>query len=76
MTSFCLSHPAGRCSQTVMETIMKPLSISRRSARWLMAAGLAVALMPSASAFAEDAELAEPELKLDEPAVHPGADDV
>ena len=33
--------------------------------------------MPSASAFAEDAaKLAEPELKLDEPAVHPGADDV
>ena len=77
MTSSCLSHPVGRCSQTVMETIMKPLSIASRSARWLMAAGIAVALMPSASAFAEDAaKLAEPELKLDEPAVHPGADDV
>ena len=43
MTSFCLSHPVGRCSQTVMETIMKPLSIASRSARWLMAAGIAVA---------------------------------
>jgi hypothetical protein len=60
-----------------METIMKPLSIASRSARWLMAAGIAVALMPSASAFAEDAaKLAEPELKFDEPAVNPGADAV
>ena len=30
---------------TIMETIMKPLSFARRPARWLMAAGLALAAM-------------------------------
>ncbi|RWA72802.1 hypothetical protein [Mesorhizobium sp.] len=40
--------------KTVMETIMKPLSYARRGARWLMAAGIAVAMMPALPALAQD----------------------
>ncbi|MDX8478514.1 hypothetical protein RFN28_08470 [Mesorhizobium sp. VK24D] len=40
--------------KTVMETIMKPLSCARRGARWLMAAGIAVAMMPALPALAQD----------------------
>ena len=35
---------------TIMETIMKPLSFARRAARWLMAAGLALAAMQTVPA--------------------------
>ncbi|MER9969355.1 hypothetical protein [Mesorhizobium sp. M0060] len=38
----------------VMETIMKPLSLARRGARWLMAAGIAVAMLGPLQGFAED----------------------
>ena len=43
---------------TIMETIMKPLSYARRPARWLMAAGLALAAMQTAPALSQPA--AEP----------------
>ncbi len=36
---------ASSTNATLMETIMKPLSFARRPARWLMAAGLALAAM-------------------------------
>ncbi len=45
-------------SATVMETIMKPLSYARRPARWLMAAGLALAAMHGPHAAAQPLELA------------------
>ncbi|TKB24340.1 MAG: hypothetical protein E5W69_08270, partial [Mesorhizobium sp.] len=38
----------------VMETIMKPLSLARRGARWLLAAGIAVAMLSPLQGFAED----------------------
>ncbi|MER8376702.1 hypothetical protein [Mesorhizobium sp. M1406] len=50
---------------TVMETIMKPLSYARRGARWLMAAGIAVATLAPIQSFAEDTAPITPELKLD-----------
>ena len=50
---------------TVMETIMKPLSYARRGARWLMAAGIAVAMLTPVASHAEDAVPVTPELKLD-----------
>ncbi|UVK39288.1 DUF11 domain-containing protein [Mesorhizobium sp. AR10] len=50
---------------TVMETIMKPLSLARRGARWLMAAGIAVAMLTPVQVFAEDAVPIGPELRLD-----------
>ena len=37
---------------TVLETIMKPLSLARRGARWLMAAGIAVATLTPVQGFA------------------------
>ncbi|ESY87765.1 hypothetical protein X739_07245 [Mesorhizobium sp. LNHC220B00] len=43
---------AAKSPKTVMETIMKPLSLARRGARWLMAAGIAVALAPALPASA------------------------
>jgi hypothetical protein len=49
----------------VMETIMKPLSFAGRSARWLMAAGLAFAAINVPHAKAQE-EL-EPRLELDDP---------
>ena len=42
---------------TVMETIMKPLSYAARPARWLMAAGLALAAMHAPQASAQTTEL-------------------
>ena len=42
-----LAHSRSASRKTVMETIMKPLSYARRAARWLMAAGIAVAMMPA-----------------------------
>ncbi|MFK0686925.1 hypothetical protein ACFX5Q_01765 [Mesorhizobium sp. IMUNJ 23033] len=50
---------------TVMETIMKPLSLARRGARWLMAAGIAVAMLTPVQGFAQDAVPISPELRLD-----------
>ncbi|TIU09506.1 MAG: hypothetical protein E5W40_14495, partial [Mesorhizobium sp.] len=37
-----------------LATTMKPLSLSRRGARWLMAAGIAVAMLSPGQGFAED----------------------
>jgi len=54
MANLALSRLASRGTKTVMETIMKPLSYARRGARWLMAAGIAVAIMPALPALAED----------------------
>ncbi|HTV69705.1 MAG TPA: hypothetical protein VMF90_14320 [Rhizobiaceae bacterium] len=49
-----LFRPADRfTTTTVMETIMKPLSLAKRSARWLATAGIALALLaPAGSAKA------------------------
>lgn len=52
MNNLALSRFASR--KTVMETIMKPLSYARRGARWLMAAGIAVAMTPALPALAQD----------------------
>ncbi|MER8694659.1 DUF11 domain-containing protein [Mesorhizobium opportunistum] len=51
--------------KTVMETIMKPLSLARRGARWLMAAGIAVATLTPLHSLAEDSAPITPELRLD-----------
>ena len=56
-------------NSTVMETIMKPLSYARRGARWLMAAGIAVAMLTPVQSFAEEAVQISPELNLDNPLV-------
>jgi len=57
---------------TLMETIMKPLSFARRPARWLMAAGLALAAMQTAPAMAQLAPDLVPGLDLDGgPQPHP-----
>ncbi|RVC60235.1 hypothetical protein [Mesorhizobium sp.] len=77
MTISALSPFAPSSKPTVMETIMKPLSYARRGARWLMAAGIAVAMLPALPAFAEDpipakiveAAGPEPRLELDNPRV-------
>ncbi|TIU70065.1 MAG: hypothetical protein E5W13_28370, partial [Mesorhizobium sp.] len=37
-----------------LATIMKPPSLARRGARWLMAAGIAVAMLAPAQGFAQD----------------------
>ncbi|CDX26972.1 conserved exported hypothetical protein [Mesorhizobium sp. ORS 3324] len=52
MNNPLLSRFASR--NPVMQTIMKPLSYARRGARWLMAAGIAVAMMPALPALAQD----------------------
>lgn len=52
MTILAPSPLATKTQKTVMETIMKPLSYARRGARWLMAAGIAVALAPALPASA------------------------
>ncbi|RWM07308.1 MAG: DUF11 domain-containing protein [Mesorhizobium sp.] len=52
MSDLALSRFASR--KTIMETIMKPLSYARRGARWLMAAGIAVAMMPASLALAQN----------------------
>lgn len=56
---------------TVMETIMKPLSYARRGARWLMAAGIAVATLTPVQSFAFDVYTAvtQPKLDFDNPRV-------
>ncbi|MBZ9680898.1 MULTISPECIES: DUF11 domain-containing protein [unclassified Mesorhizobium] len=55
MNSLAPSPLAAKSPKTVMETIMKPLSLARRGARWLMAAGIAVALAPALPASAAQA---------------------
>src|SRR6187455_2400408 len=45
MNALHQSPLATSTNATLMETIMKPLSFARRSARWLVAAGLALAAM-------------------------------
>ncbi|MFD2054020.1 hypothetical protein ACFSQT_13235 [Mesorhizobium calcicola] len=56
---------------TVLETIMKPLSLARRGARWLMAAGIAVATLTPVQGFAEEVYtvITEPRLDLDNPRI-------
>ena len=53
MNISALFHPVERENPTVMETIMKPLSYARRGARWLVAAGIAVASFGAAPATAQ-----------------------
>ncbi|CAN7202122.1 hypothetical protein [Mesorhizobium sp. LjRoot246] len=65
MKNLALSPLATNAQTSVMETIMKPLSYARRGARWLMAAGIAVAMFTPVQGFAEDAAPITPELKLD-----------
>ncbi|MBZ9748977.1 DUF11 domain-containing protein [Mesorhizobium sp. CO1-1-7] len=55
MNSLAPSPLAAKSPKAVMETIMKPLSLARRGARWLMAAGIAVALAPALPASAAQA---------------------
>ena len=64
MNNLALS-PLAQNHATVMETIMKPLSYARRGARWLMAAGIAVAMLTPFASHAEDAAPITPELRLD-----------
>lgn len=65
MNISALSPTATRNQKTVMETIMRPLSYARRGARWLMAAGIAVAMYTPVASHAEDAVPITPELRLD-----------
>lgn len=65
MKNLALSPTATRNQKTVMETIMRPLSYARRGARWLMAAGIAVAMYTPVASHAEDAVPITPELRLD-----------
>ncbi|PDQ20212.1 hypothetical protein CN311_15505 [Mesorhizobium sanjuanii] len=59
MNILALSPLATNTQKAVMETIMKPLSYARRGARWLMAAGIAVAMLTPVHGFAEDLASAE-----------------
>lgn len=65
MKNLALSPLTTSSQSTVMETIMKPLSYARRGARWLMAAGVAVAMFTPVASHAEDAAPITPELRLD-----------
>ncbi len=65
MNISALSPTATRNQKTVMETVMKPLSYARRGARWLMAAGIAVAMFTPVGSHAQDAVQISPELKLE-----------
>ncbi|RUV20805.1 hypothetical protein [Mesorhizobium sp. M7A.F.Ca.MR.245.00.0.0] len=65
MKNLALSPLTTSSQSTVMETIMKPLSYARRGARWLMAAGIAVAMFTPVASHAEDAAPITPELRLD-----------
>ncbi|AZO26485.1 hypothetical protein ABID26_003604 [Mesorhizobium shonense] len=72
MNDLALSRFASR--KTVMETIMKPLSYARRGARWLMAAGIAVAMTPALPALAQDkapAAAANPESAPEQRGINP-----
>jgi hypothetical protein len=65
MSNLQLFHPVER--KPVMETIMKPLSYVRRQARWLMAAGLALASGTPAAAQLTVADPVEPRIQLERP---------
>ena len=67
MNALALFHPVDRETPTVMETIMKPLSYARRGARWLVAAGIAVASFGVAPATAQVEPRPDdvPELRLE-----------
>jgi len=55
MNDLALSRAARKTvAGTVTETILKPLSYASRGARWLMAAGVAVAMASALPALAED----------------------
>ncbi|TIW88458.1 MAG: hypothetical protein E5V59_25870, partial [Mesorhizobium sp.] len=71
MKNLALSPLATSNQSTVMETIMKPLSYARRGARWLMAAGIAVAMFTPVQGFAEEVYtvITEPRLDLDNPRI-------
>ncbi|MBN9219037.1 MAG: hypothetical protein J0I79_13880 [Mesorhizobium sp.] len=73
MTILAQSPFATNAQRTVMETIMKPLSYARRGARWLMAAGIAVALAPALpAAAAQTIQAASPDvqpLQFDNPRI-------
>lgn len=72
MTELHFSDFAKRETPTVMETIMKPLSFARRSARWLVAAGVAVASFATPQARAGDRAIV-----LEEPGtLHPAPESV
>jgi hypothetical protein len=67
-----VSNKSTVMQSTVMETIMKPLSYARRCARWLMAAGIAVALAPALPAVAAQnipATSPDVQLQLDNPRI-------
>ncbi|AMS39425.1 MULTISPECIES: EB domain-containing protein [Aminobacter] len=76
MTLHTSAPLATQSNPTVMETIMKPLSFARRGARWLVAAGIALAAMPLSPAAAQPLPEVVPELRLDHAVPHPGHDDV
>ena len=65
MTTITSFHPVEHA--TVMETIMKPLSYARRGARWLMAAGLALASVTPAAAQLTLKDPGTPEITLERP---------
>ena len=64
MTTIALFRHA-EPTPTVTETIMQPLSYARRGARWLMAAGLAVACLTSPANAQAKFEVVKPELRLE-----------
>ncbi|PBB80642.1 hypothetical protein CK218_14955 [Mesorhizobium sp. WSM3879] len=73
MSGLVPSRPAPR--KTVMGTIIKPLSHARRGARWLMAAGVAIAMMPAVPALAQDkapaGQIANPEITAGSRGINP-----
>ncbi|MDG4891653.1 hypothetical protein [Mesorhizobium sp. WSM4887] len=73
MSGLVLSRPAPR--KTVMGTVIKPLSHARRGARWLMAAGVAIAMMPAVPAVAQDkapaGQIANPEITAGSRGINP-----
>ncbi|KAA3441637.1 hypothetical protein C7I87_34515 [Mesorhizobium sp. SARCC-RB16n] len=71
MNNLAPSPLAAGNKSTVMETIMKPLSLARRGARWLMAAGIAVATLTPVQGFASEVYTAvtQPRLDFDNPRI-------
>ncbi|PBC05282.1 DUF11 domain-containing protein [Mesorhizobium sp. WSM3860] len=73
MSDLVLSRPAPR--KTLTGTIMKPLSYARHGARWLMAAGIALAMMPAVPALAQDkapaGQIANPEITAGSRGINP-----
>ncbi|WP_429097665.1 hypothetical protein [Aminobacter sp. BE322] len=73
MNAFAPTPLVSQSNPNVMETIMKPLSLVRRGARWLVAAGIALAAVP---AVAQPLPDVVPDLRLDRVEPHPGHDEV